>query len=74
MWFDYFLTLPSEVRGIWQRRLSGVTLTYIGIRYTLLVDRIVILLKVMWVADDKVSVGCVLEARTEPLIPLFIYS
>lgn len=54
MWFDFALTFPAEVQGIWQRRLSGATLVYVGIRYTLLIERVVILLEALWTTDDKV--------------------
>ncbi|KAI0800208.1 hypothetical protein C8Q74DRAFT_398161 [Fomes fomentarius] len=53
MWFDFVLTLPAEIQGIWRRKISGASLAYIGIRYTLLLERIVILLEVLWASSDQ---------------------
>jgi hypothetical protein len=35
LYYDYFLTLPSEIAHIWSRKFRYVTLLYIGCRYAL---------------------------------------
>ena len=54
MWYDYFLTFPSEVQSVWGRKFSGATLAYLGIRYSLCLERVVILLEVLWSTTNKV--------------------
>lgn len=39
-WFvyDYLLTLPDEIRCIWQRQISSVTVIFLGMRYAALLN------------------------------------
>ena len=44
--------LPTEVRCIWQQRLSGATVAYVCVRYALFLERVVLLLELLWSSSD----------------------
>lgn len=33
LFYDYLLTLDDEIRCVWKRRFSGVTVTFLALRY-----------------------------------------
>lgn len=43
LWFDCVLTFPMEVRHFWKCRISGAMLVYIVIRYTAIIDRVLLI-------------------------------
>lgn len=45
--YDTILTLPQEVRCIWQRKWSGVTFLYATIRYVTMLDFMVQLISLL---------------------------
>ncbi len=56
LWFDFTLTFPMEVRRIWGRKFSGVTLVYLVTRYTSLADSVLIVVGILlWNSSDQVS-------------------
>ena len=52
MFYDFLLTLDTEVRCFWRPKFTFATATYFGIRYTLFIERVVIILEVMWSQSD----------------------
>ena len=54
LWYDFALTLPTELRCVWKNKISGASISYLLIRYTLVVERIVVILKFLWSSSDTV--------------------
>ena len=52
LWYDFLLTLKSEVRCIWQQNFGRGTVIYFCVRYILFVERVVIILEVLWSKSD----------------------
>ncbi|KAI0653338.1 hypothetical protein C8Q70DRAFT_937757 [Cubamyces menziesii] len=58
LWFDYVSTLTTEYRRIWQRKFTGATIIYIGVRYVAVIERIFdVLEELVWILDDKACGG-----------------
>ena len=56
LWFDFALTFTTEVRCIWRRKFSGVTVIYLFTRYTALIDRVLFATEVLlWNSSDRVG-------------------
>lgn len=55
LWFDYALTLPAEVHGIWNRGITGATALYLITRYAALTERVMLVAMVgLWSISDEV--------------------
>ncbi|CAL1698436.1 unnamed protein product [Somion occarium] len=74
MAYDTILAFPSEVQCIWHRKLSGVTVLYILVRYVPLLEQVVEVLDGMWFANLSVSSCIVFEKLNCVFAPLFYFA
>ena len=56
LWYDFALTFNAEVPRIWHRKFSYVSLAYVCMRYSMLFDRVTLVLGILlWNTDNKVG-------------------
>ena len=56
VWYDFGLTLTTEVQRVWNREFSCVSAAYICMRYSVLVDRTTLVLEILLQdADNEAS-------------------
>ncbi|TBU53136.1 hypothetical protein BD310DRAFT_830778, partial [Dichomitus squalens] len=54
LFFDYMLTFTTEVERIWRRKLTGATIMYLLLRYTIMIDRIWFMTEILlWNSNNK---------------------
>ncbi|RPD57830.1 hypothetical protein L227DRAFT_565059 [Lentinus tigrinus ALCF2SS1-6] len=54
LWYDFGLTLTAEIERIWRREFSCVSLAYVCMRFTMLIDRATLVLGfLLWAADNE---------------------
>ena len=58
LWFDFLTTIDMEYHRIWERKFTGATLVYVGIRYAAVISRIFLVLELfLWNISDKVKLS-----------------
>ena len=56
LWYDFALTFNAEVPRIWHRKFSYVSFAYVCMRYSMLFDRVTLVLGILlWSIDNKVG-------------------
>ncbi|RPD57832.1 hypothetical protein L226DRAFT_526885 [Lentinus tigrinus ALCF2SS1-7] len=56
LWYDFGLTLTTEIQRVWHREFSFLSAAYICMRYSVLVDRATLILEILLRdADNKAS-------------------
>lgn len=56
--YEYVLTISSEIQCIWRRRFSLVTVLFILNRYTLLIRQILMIIHILpWHRPDAIEVS-----------------
>ncbi|KAJ7367377.1 hypothetical protein DFH08DRAFT_837340 [Mycena albidolilacea] len=66
--WDHVITLSSEVRRVWSRKLSGSTVLYACLRYGTLFEKITVLLLASWYLTPH---GCDIAVRVQ-IAPMMV--
>ncbi|KAI0653337.1 hypothetical protein C8Q70DRAFT_885484, partial [Cubamyces menziesii] len=71
LWFDFLTTIDMEYHRIWERKFTGATLVYVGIRYAAVISRIFLVLELfLWNISDKVKLSHTCLMRTSDALNL----
>ncbi|KAI0752823.1 hypothetical protein C8Q80DRAFT_1267308 [Daedaleopsis nitida] len=68
LFYDFILTFVSEIQRVWRRKFSGAVVIFLLIRYTTLLNRIVLILELQpWSETTSIEVCKLLDRSTDTL-------